>query len=226
MSANRVEALYAGEAGERYFAHRNRQNRLSAQWYSALQFKKHIDPHATVLDFGCGTGGILSQIPCRRRIGIEVNESSIIAAQAAGIEVHPSILDVPNASIDVVMSHHALEHIAQPFQIVSEFLRVLKPGGKLIIVVPCEPGRRRRFRTWHEQLDMHLYSWNPLSLGNLVVACGFSNIEAWAATGGYSRFNKWLLPVPPLFEVAAKLFGHMLGRFNTVCVASKPSEVL
>jgi SAM-dependent methyltransferase len=221
MTLKAVEDLYKGTRGKKYFRERIGRQELSTQRYLSVPFQRHVAPNDTVVDFGCGTGAMLRSLDCAARIGVEINEPSLAAALVAGIEVHRDIGEIADDSADVVMSHHALEHTAQPFRIVSEFYRILKPQGTLIVIVPCEPGRRRAFRRWREQLDMHLYSWNPLSLGNLVSSCGFTVVESLTRTNGLSHFNRWLLPVPPIFAVAEHLFGRILGRFNTLCVATK-----
>lgn len=47
-----------------------------------------------------------------------------------------SISNVANESYDFVFSSHSLEHIANPLKAVKEWLRVIKPGGHIIIIVP------------------------------------------------------------------------------------------
>jgi SAM-dependent methyltransferase len=47
-----------------------------------------------------------------------------------------NIADVPNETYDFVFSSHSLEHIANPLKAVSEWLRVIKPEGFVIIIVP------------------------------------------------------------------------------------------
>lgn len=220
MTAN-VEEHYTGTRGRTYFNSRISVLDLQVKRYQASLFQRHIASNATVVDFGCGSGGILRNIDCTARIGVEINELSTIAASAAGIKAHRSLGEIADESADVAISHHALEHTAHPLHIVSELHRILKPRGKLIVVVPCEPGRSPAFKRWREQVDMHLYSWNPLSLGNLVTVSGFTVVESFVRTNGYSRLNRWLLPMPPVFAVAERLFGHILGRFITVCVAVK-----
>jgi SAM-dependent methyltransferase len=218
-----VTGLYTGEAGRQYFIHRRANWAVDVQTYSASLFAARINPSATVLDFGCGTGGILSAIPCQRRIGIELNEDSVRMATQAGIAVHASLHEIGDSSTDVVITHHALEHVLEPQRVIAEFFRILIPNGKLIVVVPCEPGRKRPFRSWQKRLDFHLYSWNPLTLGNLLTVCGFSVTEAFVLSGGYSRYNAWLRRVPPLFLIAERCTAWLLNRFSTVCVATKSS---
>lgn len=45
---------------------------------------------------------------------------------------------VSNESLDFVHSCHCLEHIADPAEALNHWMRVLKPGGHMIVVVPDE----------------------------------------------------------------------------------------
>lgn len=45
---------------------------------------------------------------------------------------------VPDASFDFVHSSHCLEHLVDPGVALGNWLRVLKPGGHLVVVVPDE----------------------------------------------------------------------------------------
>ena len=49
-------------------------------------------------------------------------------------------LTYADASFDRVIAAHVLEHIVHPEKVVTEWARVLKPGGVLSIVLPCDPG--------------------------------------------------------------------------------------
>lgn len=44
-------------------------------------------PFETVVDLGCGNGRLLSQVPARRRIGVECDPAAAAAARSRGIEV-------------------------------------------------------------------------------------------------------------------------------------------
>ena len=41
-----------------------------------------------------------------------------------------------NDSMDYIMSHETLEHTPEPENLIKEFYRVLKPGGKIILSLP------------------------------------------------------------------------------------------
>lgn len=47
---------------------------------------------------------------------------------------------LPSSSYDAVISSHVLEHIANPLRALEEWLRVLRPGGTFLIVLPHKEG--------------------------------------------------------------------------------------
>lgn len=49
-------------------------------------------------------------------------------------------LTYADQSFDRVLAVHVLEHINQPHLAIKEWLRVLKPGGVLSILIPTDPG--------------------------------------------------------------------------------------
>jgi SAM-dependent methyltransferase len=46
------------------------------------------------------------------------------------------IYNVKNESYDFLFSSHSLEHIANPLKAINEWLRIIKNGGYIIIIVP------------------------------------------------------------------------------------------
>lgn len=49
-------------------------------------------------------------------------------------------LTFPDASFDRVIAAHVLEHLCQPHRVLREWVRVLKPGGVISLILPCDPG--------------------------------------------------------------------------------------
>jgi len=43
-------------------------------------------------------------------------------------------------TFDRVIAAHVLEHLLEPHRVLREWVRVLKPGGILSLVLPCDPG--------------------------------------------------------------------------------------
>lgn len=97
---------------------------------------------ARVLDAGCGTGGMMQQLPAGwTSVGIDVSPVAVKLTQARGLQaLLGSVHDLPfeSASFDAVLSLDVLYHRAvQPEQAMAEMARVLKPGGALILNLPA-----------------------------------------------------------------------------------------
>jgi SAM-dependent methyltransferase len=133
-----------------------------------------------VLDFGCADGLFLRNLPAARRIGVEVNESvrklceNMSVTTGIHVELASELSEIKPAIVDVAISNHSLEHILDPLRALQELWRVLRPGGRLIIVTPFDDWRSRIHRNWTPvDPDNHLYTWSPRNLGNLLSEAGF-----------------------------------------------------
>lgn len=171
-------------------------------WANLPRFEKWINASDDVLDFGCGGGYLLKRINCAKRYGVEVNPSAANVAQQNGLTVFQSSTDVPTNSIDIVISNNALEHTQNPLLELKELNRCLRPGGTMVIVVPCE---NISYRYQPNDINYHLYSWSPMALGNLLSEAGFSVSESKA------HIHKW----PPGHRVIARIGGRLL--FDLTC---------
>ena len=49
-------------------------------------------------------------------------------------------LDFEDQSFDRIIAAHVLEHLPSPHMVLREWIRVLRPGGVLSLVLPCDPG--------------------------------------------------------------------------------------
>lgn len=66
-------------------------------------------------------------------------------ARATGGKVVTEVQDAtaltyPDACFDRLIGAHVLEHLPRPHEVLREWFRVLKPGGVMSIVLPCDPG--------------------------------------------------------------------------------------
>jgi SAM-dependent methyltransferase len=192
-------------------------------WANQTKFQNYISNDSKVLDFGCGGGFLIKSIGCSKRVGVEVNPAAVAVARQNGIEVYTRVADVPDDYVDVIISNSALEHTLQPLEELKSLYRKLQAGGKIIFVVPCESISHRYKRN---DINHHLYSWSPMSIGNLFTEAGFSVIESKA------YIHKW----PPkyrtiatlggrtLFELACRIYGRIeRSWFQIKVVAEKPA---
>ncbi|MGE0660775.1 MAG: ArsR/SmtB family transcription factor [Reyranellaceae bacterium] len=103
-------------------------------------------PAPTLLDIGTGTGRMLEVLApyFRRGTGIDQSHEMLSLARAnlarAGVrnaEVRQGsmyALDLPDDSFDVVTLHQVLHYAEDPQAVLEEAARVLRPGGRLIVV--------------------------------------------------------------------------------------------
>ncbi len=99
-----------------------------------------------VLEAGCGIGidGFHFATAGARYTGVDMSTSAIELAErrfaigdATGDFVRASVVDLPfeDESFDLVYSHGVIHHLADTQGAVDEFHRVLRPGGRAIVMV-------------------------------------------------------------------------------------------
>ena len=97
-----------------------------------------VESHSVVLDLGCGRGSFQYQ-ECRGRIiGMDLTlpEEATHQARIAYVRGDSSAIPLHDASIDVVLSHHTLEHFLDYKATLAEIRRILSPRGWVWIAVP------------------------------------------------------------------------------------------
>lgn len=183
-----------------------------------FKFEKHIKDSDNVLDFGCGGGYLLNNINTTgKKIGIEINPIARKYAKKNGITCFDNIKRVSDSSIDVLISNHALEHVADPIAFIKEFKRVVKNGGKIVLVVPHEISGQIN----PCDINHHLFTWSPQNLYNLLIEGNIDVIScerichAWPPNyreivkqDGWEEFHR-----------ASKLYAEKNAIYQTIAVA-------
>lgn len=181
---------YQGESGRAYHEGKRGLPEAAFPWVARLRaekFREHIKPTDVIFEFGVGAGWNLAELPAARRIGFDVADFLESTVRSRGIEFLASLDQLADHSVDVVLCHHALEHVTAPHETLLAIRRLLRPDGKLLLHVPFE--RERRYRHFNRaEPNHHLYSWNVQTLGNLVEEAGFAVHSAGLGLFGYDRF--------------------------------------
>ncbi|MFN8476043.1 MAG: class I SAM-dependent methyltransferase [Anaerolineae bacterium] len=199
MASDRVSEHY----DERYFAWQATGGEFGG-WANLTKFSAFIRPQDDVLDFGCGGGYLLKNLGCRRRVGVEVNSAAHATARSNGVEVYAATAEAPDDYVDVVISNHALEHTLRPLDELKALYSKLRPGGRVVFVVPCENVAHAYVPN---DINHHLYSWSPMCLGNLFTEAGYRVIES------KPYIHKW----PPYHRQIARFGGR--AAFDLACRA-------
>ena len=94
-----------------------------------------------LLDYGCGSGGYLSQMHDRgwHVTGMDMSTNGIEICRQRGFEAYvgssPREQFDPE-TFDVVTMWHVLEHVPSPTDTLEQLRTILKPHGKLVIGIP------------------------------------------------------------------------------------------
>lgn len=185
-----VEQRYRAEQGRDYHQLKRAIPQCAYPWIASLRARK-IQPEVAdddvVLEYGVGTGWNLARLQCGRRIGFDLADHLQPILQRHGIEFVTDTAGLADASVNVCVCHHMLEHAPHPLRILADIARLLRSGGKLLLFVPYE--RERRYRRYDaSEPNHHLFSWNVQTLGNLVTDAGFRIQTARIGRFGYDRF--------------------------------------
>jgi len=205
------------EYSEHYFDWQKGYGAFSAV-VDAFKFAPHVRPGDRVLDFGCGGGYLLNHLGCAEKVGVEINPAAQQVARQFGITVYGSVEQVPDHSVDIVISHHALEHVECPLDVLRELLPKLVSGGKAVFVVPHQKPDEAYVEN---DINQHLYTWNPLTFGNLFKAAGYSDIQADVLRHQWPpHFARLYASAGPrLFHMICWLYAHYTGNYQIRVVA-------
>ncbi|HOI90473.1 MAG TPA: class I SAM-dependent methyltransferase [Candidatus Rifleibacterium sp.] len=191
MPNDSVTQFYSGSKGESY---QRKVNQVSSRAFSivARERARKLQPFITasdrVLEYGTGTGWNLAELVCQERLGYDVDNFLVPEAVEKNVRFVSSIEEVVPHSIDVLICHHVLEHLTNPFETLQNMRMLLKPSGKLLLYVPWDRGIR--FNSHNSPDDnRHLYAWNCQSLGNLVSSSGYTVKTCRPQKFGYEKIS-------------------------------------
>jgi len=138
-------------------------------------------PGKFLLDVGCGSGELTASM---RDLGWQVEglDFDVMAVQEAqkrGFKVRLGTLEeqsYPGASFDAIIMSHVIEHVHDPFALLTECYRILSPGGHMVVLTPniCSLCHRLFGVNWRGlEPPRHLQIFDPLSLQQLATRVGF-----------------------------------------------------
>lgn len=138
-------------------------------------FQQYVPTDGTVVDLGAGSCELVNSLQAARRVAVDLNPDTSKCA-APGVEVlltsSEDLSSLDDASVDVVFTSNFFEHLPNKnalLRTLEEAHRVLKPGGRIVVLMPnirYLPGR------YWDYFDHHL-PLTHLSLSEGLELAGF-----------------------------------------------------
>jgi ArsR family transcriptional regulator len=135
----------------------------------------------TVGDLGCGTGAVVSALHpfVRAVIGVDASQEMLAAARRrvpgdASVDWRQGTLEalpLESASLDAATMILVLHHLPSPAEALAEAARVLRPGGRLL-VVDMTPHDREEYRS---QMGHVWLGFSEEQVTRLLAAAGFDS---------------------------------------------------
>lgn len=105
-------------------------------------FQRYVDPSSTVVDIGAGYCEFINNIRAAHKIAVDLNPDVRHFASPSVRVINASCTEIAQlepASVDVVFMSNFLEHLPTKQLVLDTFreaYRILKPGGKIIVLQP------------------------------------------------------------------------------------------
>lgn len=140
---------------------------------------RRLNPDLTchLLEIGCSGGLLIRQLQqdgYKHVTGIDISEAAIRQCASCGITgVH--LMDAQNPSFppesfDLITASDVLEHLADAPGALTAWLRLLRPGGRVVVFVPAF------MSLWsqHDIVNLHRHRYTARELQNRLSTAGFT----------------------------------------------------
>jgi ubiquinone/menaquinone biosynthesis C-methylase UbiE len=157
-------------------------DRMSRRQAVASVRKYLAGSHPVILDVGCSSGLLLTDLraafPSALVMGSDFLPGPLerLAAQTPDIPLLQFDMlrcPLPDASVDAITMLNVLEHISDDHEAVRQVVRILKPGGLLVVVVPAGP---HLYDVYDEYLHHHR-RYTAAGLTALLASCGLRILQ-------------------------------------------------
>ena len=171
-----------------------------AAWARALGL---LQPALDVADLGCGEGYLTVEAARWARRVIAIDRSAGVLARARALAARRKVtnitfkrglldrLPVADASVDLALLSQALHHADDPAVVLGEARRILRPGGRVLIL----------------DLREHQEAWVRGKLGDRWLGFDDRRLRRWLARAGFA-------------ELVVRTGSHRAGDPFTVLIAA------
>lgn len=190
--------------------------------------KSYVSPEMRVLEIGCAPGKVLAWVAKVLKAQVSGVDYSVCGIKSAkelfdelGISGDLRCEDIfetsfEEGSFDRVISCGVIEHFTNPKPLVDIHVRLLKPGGKSVIIIPNYGGLYRRLQQYFDPENLVLHNLDIMSPSSLRDLASASNVED-ARSYRFGRFSLMLILDKKLPKWLAKnltLFLNVIGHLQ------------
>ena len=229
--ATRVRQMFSAIAPSYDLNNRLHSLGRDQAWRRAAVHMAQLQDDDRVLDVACGTGDLamaFADVGACQVLGIDFTNAMLTIAQTKAQrsrcqQVHYATgdamrLPIANAKFDVVTIAFGIRNVADPYVALTQFHRVLKPGGRLVILefgLPANPIARRLYNFYFQHVlprtatliardRTGAYKYLPRSVdrfidGNTLVQmmgdAGFQDTKTQSLTMGIAMLYRGVRPV-------------------------------
>lgn len=153
---------------ESYYRHNEAYAEFLANWDEGFyaKYAETLQPArsgARVLDVGCGVGQVVRRLQDAgfAAHGVEVSEPNVAKAKGFGLDCtlyDGRYLPFPDRHFASVGALNVLEHVEEPEAFIAELVRVVEPGGRVLISSP-NFFRVLGFRDYHPRMRGVANKW-------------------------------------------------------------------
>lgn len=177
------------------------------------------DDRGHLLGVGCGNGMFLDRMKSFgwEVTGVEPDAKAVsVAREMYGLDVFRGSLEeagFPGGHFDAITINHVFEHVPDPIGVLKECRRVLRLGGKLVVLTPNinSLGFRQFGEHWRGlEVPRHFYLFSPQTLRACVEASGFDIQELWTR----AKSARWMYAASSLIRRDGLLAGGSAGTLS------------
>lgn len=140
--------------------------------------KAYLRPEFVVADVGAGTGFLAAGLaPVVKRVIVVDGSQSMLEVARVNLRGFENVefyhsdglsLPMPDESLDAVFANMYLHHCPEPLAAIREMVRVLRPGGRLVIT----------------DMDAHPYEWLKTEMADVWQGFEHDQIRNWYQDAG------------------------------------------
>jgi ArsR family transcriptional regulator len=154
-------------------------------WQGLAEMLMRLLPPIAIADLGAGEGTLALMLAQRAKYVIAVDSSEKMVDYGADVARRNGVenlqyrlgdlegLPISDGEIDLALFHQSLHHALHPQRAVAEAFRILRPGGRIVVMDLLKHG-------FEEARDLYADVWlgfGQIELLNLLKERGFENVD-------------------------------------------------